>query len=178
MTVIAWDGRTLAADSLTSTSSGFYVGKSKKLYRLKSGGMVGTAGDVDCRAFINLIDNIKEEGDLPSRAEFEALKIEGEYILVLPDKSAWYIDLMFNDESKTHKAAIYLTGDKNAACGHGTDFARAAMYLGKTSVEAVKVACHFSLACAGPIQQMKLEDKPKEKIKRVRQPKPVLHEAD
>ena len=173
MTVIAWDSKTLSSDSCVSTTSGYYVGQDRKIFRLKSGGMLGTAGDSDCRAVISLLDSIKDGNDIPSRAELESLRTQGEYLLVLPDKSAWTIDIYFDEDIKAFMASVNEVRSKFTAIGHGQDFARTAMSLGKTSAEAVKEACKWSLTCRLPVQSMKLEDKPKEKIKRVRQPKLV-----
>lgn len=178
MTVIAWDGKTLASDSCMSTNSGFYKGSVKKLFRLKSGGMLGCAGDADFRSMISLFDNIKDEGDLPTRQEIEALRLDGQYLLILPDRSAWVIETGFDDDTKIWYAQVIRANGKFTSVGHGEDFANTAMHLGKNATEAVKEACKWSLACRLPVQQMKLEDKPKEKIKRVRQPKPVQQEAE
>lgn len=173
MTVIAWDGKVLAADSLETDSNGYMLGMCKKLYRLKSGGMLGTAGDSDCRALMGLVENVKDENDLPTRAEIEATKTAGSYILVLPDKSVFMLSTDVDEDLKAVKAEVVPYKGKCLAVGHGQDFARAAMSVGKTSAEAVKVACKWSVVCGGPIQTMKLEDKPKEKIKRVRRKPPI-----
>lgn len=172
MTVIAFDGKVLASDSCIS-EFGFYAGSAKKLFRLKSGGMLGTAGDADCRAVINVLDSIKDGADLPTRVELEALKTDGTYLLVLPDKTTWLISMGFDDDIKSWKAEVFEAKTKYVVAGHGGDFAKMAMYLGKTAPQAIKEACKWSLACRPPVQTMKLEDKPKEKIKRVRKPQPV-----
>lgn len=170
MTVIAWDGKTLAADSMEADDEGYYIGRCKKIFRLKSGGMLGTAGDSDSRALIALVENVKDENDLPTRAELEATKLDGVFILVLPDKAAVVIEIFqIEDRIRFFAQVLSITG-KHYAIGHGGDFARAAMAMGKTAQEAVKLACKFSLFCGLPVQSMRLEDKPKEKIKRVRKP--------
>jgi hypothetical protein len=176
MTVIAWDGKVLAADSLISSTDGFNGGKCKKLYRLKSGGMLGIAGDVDVRAVLLLLDSIKDGDDLPTRAELEATKTDGQYLLVLPDKSVWDIVVEYSDDLKAYKAEVSENKARAVTAGHGKDYAHAAMALGKSSVEAVKFACKHSLYCGGPVQTMKLEDKPKEKINRKRKPAQVAEE--
>lgn len=168
---MAFDGKTLASDSCESTATGFFLGNAKKLFRLKSGGMLGVAGDADCRAVISLVENIKDENDLPSKADLEGTRTEGQYLLVLPDKSVWSININLHEESGRFYGQLYPVKTKFVAAGHGEDFAKVAMSLGKTAEEAVKEACKWSLACRPPVQTMKLEDKPKEKIKRTRHPK-------
>lgn len=170
MTCVAWDGRTLAADSLESDDDGFFMRKCKKLYRLKSGGMLGESGMSDNRAVIALFDNIKDENDIPTRAELEATKAEGSFIVVLPDKTVFHVVMEFTDEGNRYIGQVIKHTHGPLSVGHGADFSNAAMALGKSAADGVKLACKWSLACQGPVQTMKLEDKPKEKIKRVRKP--------
>lgn len=169
MTVIAWDGKTLASDSLMSDQYGSVVGPMKKLYRLKSGGMVGMSGDADARTVIHLLDNVKDEQDLPTKQELETLRTDGDYILVLPDKTVWLVSISYDGDGR-YFGEIVPSRARFMAVGHGQDYARAAMSLGLTAEKAVKEACKFSLSCGGAVQTMKLEDRPKEKIKRVRKP--------
>lgn len=175
MTVIAWDGKTLAADSMETDSAGYFIRNCKKLYRLKSGGMLGEAGMSDNRAIVALFDNVKDEGDLPTRAELEATKSEGSYIVVLPDKSVYHIEIDEVDNYARFVAQVMPSKVGPCAVGHGADYAIAAMALGKDAVGAVKLACKYSAYCRGPINTMRLEDKPKEKINRKR--KPVIPEG-
>ncbi len=175
MTVIAWDGKTLAADSLEADDHGFFVRKCKKLYRLKSGGMLGESGMSDNRGIIALFDNIKDENDMPTRAELEATKAEGSYIVVLPDKTVFEVSMEYlsAEEGNRFVGQVMKHTHGPLAVGHGSDYAKASMTLGKDAVSGVKLACKWSLFCQGPVQTMKLEDKPKEKIKRVRKPAAV-----
>lgn len=169
MTVVAWDTKTLSADSMETDDHGFHMGNCTKLYRLKSGGILGECGMSDNRAIISLLDSVKDEVDLPSRAELEATRSNGTYLLILPDKKAYHINVEEIDDFARFVASISpLKG--SFAIGHGGDFARAAMALGKTSQDAVRLACRFSAFCQLPVQTIRLEDKPKEKIKRVRKP--------
>lgn len=174
MTVVAYDGKTLASDSCSATDSGYFACNAKKLYRLKSGGMIGIAGDADARAVVSLVDNIKDENDLPSKADLEGTRTEGQYLLVLPDKSVFEIVSVLHEESGRFYCQVLPIKNKFYSVGHGEDFAKVAMSLGKTAEQAVKEACKWSLTCRPPVQTMRLEDKPKEKIKRTRHPKPSL----
>lgn len=173
MTCIVWDGKTLAADSLEAFENGIRLGNCKKIFRLKSGGMIGTAGDSDARAIIALVENIKDENDLPSKAELEATKVDGEFLLVLPDKSVFMIICNALGDARERFMGSVLPVKGPIAVGHGEDYARAAMAMGASAADAVKTACKFSLFCGLPVQSMKLEDKKKEKIKRVRIKAPV-----
>lgn len=65
--------------------------------------------------------------------------IENEYIIIY-DGKAFYVDGM-----------LVFEVDNYRAIGAGMDFANAAMYLGHTPNEAVKVACELSCWVAGPI---------------------------
>jgi len=136
--------------------------------------MIGCSGDSDCRAVISLVDNIKDENDLPSKADLEGTRTEGQYLLVLPDKSVFEIVSVLHEESGRFYCQLIPVRSKFHSVGHGEDFAKVAMSLGKTAEQAVKEACKWSLTCRPPVQTMRLEDKPKEKIKRTRHPKPSL----
>lgn len=170
MTCIAYDSKTLAADSMTTNHHGFFAGNAKKLYLLKSGGMLGTAGMSDARSIISLVDSVKDGNDLPSRAELEATRTDGVYLLVLPDKSVWVLDIEYDDDGRFF-ASVDEIRERYVAIGHGEDYARAALAMGEDSVSAVKLACRFSAFCRGPVQTMVLGQKQKTKIKRKRQPK-------
>jgi ATP-dependent protease HslVU (ClpYQ) peptidase subunit len=65
--------------------------------------------------------------------------IENEYIIIY-DGKVFYVEKMFVFEVDNYRAI-----------GAGMDFANAAMYLGHTPKEAVKVACELSCWVAEPI---------------------------
>lgn len=175
MTCIAWDSKTLASDSLCSDGHGFSAGMTKKLVRLSSGAILGCAGDEDCRELTILLQNVKEEADLPAKKELEATRTEFQGILILPTKKAYEINIgMVVPEFNVWMSEIRQINGKHWAVGHGADFALVAMDLGKSSADAVKAAIKRSLFCGGPIQTMVLLPQSKIKIKRIKKSTPSI----
>lgn len=168
MTVIAWNKSGMASDSLCSMPDGSYLTKTKKLFRTKTGGVIGTAGDDDCRSVLALFDNCEISTDLPSREEMKYTKTSFNGLLWLPDKSIFVIFIEL-DSSMNHPDAWYggvsELSEKYAAVGHGAPYAQAILSHGGTPEEAVREACKWSLFCRGPVQSMVLEEQPKKKIK-------------
>ena len=173
MTIIAFDSKSMAADSMMSTLDGHIVGRCRKLFRLKSGGILGRAGDVDCRAVIALLDGVKDYDDLPSKAELEATRTEFLGLLWLPNKQLVEI-IISPDEEARYSAQVVEIEEKYAAVGHGELYARAILSSGGSSRDAVRVAIKHSGTCGGPIQEMKLGEvtKPSPKPKNLQQTKP------
>lgn len=160
MTVVAFDSKSIASDSLVTGTDGHIYGKAKKLFRLKSGGILGTAGDVDCRALMALLDGVKDYDDLPSKQELEATRTEFTGLLWLPNKKMVEIGITADQEARFF-AYVMEINERYAAIGHGEQYARAILSSGGSSKDAVKAAIRHSSACGGPIQEMKLGDMPK-----------------
>lgn len=143
MTCIAWDGKTLAADK--RCSQGGTVGVATKIYRI-NGLLIGGAGEV---SFINeMIHWVKEGRDL---AKFPASQ---------RDKDDWQPILLIEGDGS---ASLYDRSphpvrleQKHIAIGSGCEFARAAMYLGKTAREAVEVAIALCTTCGNGIDTLEL----------------------
>jgi hypothetical protein len=142
MTVIAWDGKMLAADK-ASTSSG-YLGTVTKIYRVP-GGIVGFSGDAD--KAMDLLEWFRKG----RHAEhYPAGQKEG-------GADALFIDaegrvFMFD---KTHNATM--REEKFVAMGCGRDYALAVMYLGHDARRAVEVACALDNGCGKGIDTLELE---------------------
>lgn len=141
MTILAFDGRTLAADR-QSTDLGLKRTVTK-IQRGPAGSLLGGSGD---------------------SAMCEALRVwyaTGADPAAYPDKSKVANLLVI---TATGQIQLYDNGpvptvflDKCAAFGSGRDFAEAAMYLGKTAAEAVGVACHFDSSCGMGIDVLHLD---------------------
>lgn len=137
MTTIAWDGKTLAADSL---AHGEFKLRVCKLHRLASGEIFGAAGS--CQEILAVLAWLHGGGDKPLDLEcFEGL-------IVAPSGGAEVLGtrLMRNPVL-----------DPFYALGSGAPFAIAAMACGKTAAEAVRVAIRFDPGSGGRVQTMKLE---------------------
>jgi 20S proteasome alpha/beta subunit len=143
MTCIAWDGKTLAADKRAGTDLPRTV---TKIYRSKNGSLIGFTGSI-C-SDMELMDWY-ESGANPEK--FPATQR-------INETSSHMIEI-----TTDKKIRIYMEGphpatfeDEVHAIGSGRDFAMAAMYLGKTAIEAVEVAIALSATCGNGIDTLRL----------------------
>jgi hypothetical protein len=144
MTVIAWDGKTLAADR-QATDAGLRRSV-KKIKRAKDGSLMAAAGHSGvCEALRNWYDAGANPSDYPDKDKTSHL------LVVRRDGS-----LLFYDGYPT--PVRFET--KQLAMGSGRDYAEAAMYLGCNAVRAVEVACAFDSGCGNGIDALTLEVEP------------------
>lgn len=138
MTTIAWDGKTLAADSLISAGTTAF-GTAIKVHKLKDGSYAAFAG----RASIwpSLIEWLNG-GEKPVVGEEDSVSV-----LVVDKKGKAY---ELEDDLRPAPACVPWAG------GSGQSFALAAMKMGHSAVEAVEVACQLDLASRGPIQEVRI----------------------
>lgn len=140
MTVIAWDGKTLAADK-QSTFCGL-PRTTTKIHRAKDGSLMGATGTTAvCVALRNWYDAGAVKVDFPDKdKEATLLVVKPDGTLLLWDSNATPIRI----EDKFH------------AIGSGRDFALAALHLGHTAREAVEVACKYDVYCGKGIETLEL----------------------
>lgn len=141
MTVIAWDGKTLAADKLTSDNGVAWI--STKIERAPNGALLGSAGTASSGRALKQwwIAGAKPE-------EFPKDEKDATLLVITPDRKIlmyWQSNYSFNIENE------------RAAIGSGRDFALAAMHLGRTAIEAVEVACALDINCGNGIDTLALE---------------------
>ena len=149
MTVIAWDGRTLAADTQTTFSNtGFRsVGKIFEIVIKGRLCLVGTSG--------NSGSAVALRGWLASSADPEKFpsfllsnRAQNDFCDAMVIKEDGFIDMY-----EHWPYPVSFTPQK-MAMGSGRDYALAAMHCGKTAVDAVEIACHFDTTCGPPIKQL------------------------
>ena len=135
MTVIAWDGKKLAADNMSL--SGEWKVKVKKLFRIGED-WVGAAGSFDyAQELIEWYANGQDKDKFP---EFQRgddtwvalLVVTGDRRLLKYERSP--IPIEFNIKTQY-------------AIGSGRDFALAAMHLGYDAKKAAQVACDLCASC-------------------------------
>lgn len=143
MTVIAWDGKTLAADK--QVTSGGTAGTATKIHRVP-GGIVGfTGNEGHAVALLAWFNGGRDPEKWPKKSGDESA-------------SAIYI---------THEGVFCYTGDdgpyaarredKRDAWGAGYAYALAAMHLGFDARFAVEVACALDLNCGMGIDTLTLD---------------------
>ena len=140
MTVIAWDGYTLAAD--TGIGNGGIFFKGNKIFEVADG-WIGVFGDYDHAMAVLQWYN---KGAKPA-----------EYPPFMGDDSCQFVHVnrkgevsLYND---TQHIAVSVK-NKTFAFGSGREFAIAAMHLGLAAEEAVKLACKFRDDCKMPLQKI------------------------
>ena len=150
MTIIAWDGKTLAADR-AATNCG-YQRSATKIFRVP-GGIVGFAGD-ESRAMA-FLEWFKGRCDPAKFPEFQKGDGAVGCLFVLDDVT----NLAY---LSTAYPAVHT--DKFDAIGSGRDYALAAMYLGHDAKRAVEVACALDNDCGNGIDMLTLHEETKEVI--------------
>jgi len=144
MTVIAWDGTTLAADK-QCTHSG-YPHIVTKIFRVPDG-IVGLCGDsAHCMELLKWFQEGRQRSAWPK-----------------PVNADDYANALFiTSQSEIHyyggtgggQYAIY--EERFTAAGCGRDYALAALYLGKDARAAVEVACALDIHCGQGIDTLTL----------------------
>lgn len=134
MTVIAWDGKVLAADRLAES-----VGLARtmtKIRRTSSGALIGAAGRTSyCVAVMAWYeagadpDKYPKTQDSDDFADMVVIETCGRVLKYERCSAPMHFE------------------DKTFAMGSGRDYAMAAMYLGCDAIKAVEVACAHDVSC-------------------------------
>ena len=139
MSVIVWDGKTLAAD--TQGTIGDKVCTTTKIFRHKNAriGVVGNYG-----LGLRLVEWFKQ-GEKEDKFP-EQIDDEDNYcaMVVFKDGQTPYVY-----PGTIFKEPIL---DAYYAWGSGCDIAIGALYMGADSVTAVKAACRWSASCSEPVE--------------------------
>jgi len=133
MTVIAWDGLTLAADK-RSVDCGL-ARTVTKIYRVNDS-VVAIAGCLDQGLLmIEWVRNGCNPETFP-----DSQKVKDDWAVVVVADACGL---------RSYERTPYpiVVEDKFWAAGSGRDFALAAMHLGRSAIEAVQVACVFQSDC-------------------------------
>lgn len=143
MTTIAFDGKTLAADK-RSTNSGL-IFTVTKLFKVR-GHLLAAAGDLDR---IHEIVAWFRAGSEPSQ------------LPAFQRTSEDYVGLLIIDPAggifKLERGPVpFKIEERRYAIGSGRDFALAAMHLGCTAEDAVKVACVFDSGSGNGVDTLTL----------------------
>lgn len=137
MTTVAWDGKTLAADS-RCTSSGLAYNVTK-VWRLSDGRLFGATGTMSYASAVK--DWLNGEGPKPEGVkEFTGIRIR------------WGADSPVIELCDENLCFYAIEPElKQFALGSGRDYALAAMALGKSAAEAVELAARFDVYTGLPV---------------------------
>lgn len=146
MTVIAWDGRTLAADKRVS-----FHGLACTTTKLARAGdcLVGLSGDGS--AARELLEWFRAGAAPSNYPECQKTDDWGSILVIRPGGD------IHKYERGPHPLVIQ---DERVAIGAGRDFAIAAMHCGKTAAEAVAIACIYECSCGNGIDTLQFEQPP------------------
>ena len=152
MTVIAWDGRTLAADK-RSTGGGGIARVVTKIMR-HGHQLLGITGSWDTGAEMRqwFMDGAKPEG-FPAKARDDLAT------LIVIDASG----------IRSYSSGPHAMWIEQAKCawGSGRDFAEACMWLGHDARRGVEAACHFQTDCGNGIDVLELHAVPLPEVEKV-----------
>ena len=142
MTVIAWDGRTLAADKRGTVAGMAYA--VTKLHRVRDGLIAFSGGGAHAAELLQWFNGDRDPSNYPRRGD---------------DDGAGTIHIDQNGRIFMYAAASPFPELIEApffARGAGRDYAMAAMHLGCDARRAVEVACVFDIGCGNGIDALDL----------------------
>ena len=144
MTIIAWDGKTLAADKRAVSANRPVV--TTKIFRVRDD-LVGFSGEAALGlAMVEWYRQGAEPCNLPEFQKADADSVG--FVVVKADGR------VFRFERSAYPFQIL---EPFFAMGSGRDYALAAMHLNRTAVEAVELACLFDVNCGNGFDTLMLE---------------------
>jgi 20S proteasome alpha/beta subunit len=151
MTVIAYSSKhkIIAADSRLSDEIGMHVTNCQKLFRLRSGAVLGTAGDSDDRDVRELLGKVTLN-KLPRRVALAELECTFAGIMAFPRGRVFTINIWQRESGWA--GSLDEIHDAMVAIGCGAQFAYGAMEAGASPIAAVQATCRRHAACALPVQ--------------------------
>lgn len=163
MTTIAWRDGVMACDSCWSLGGVLVDNLANKIYRLKSGALLGQCGSNDARPIIDLLQNVKTEKQMPSYETICNVRVSGMYLLALPNRRVFkFATTALNPSQWTddiQDLGMWRVELPFTAVGSGTDLAVGAMAHGASAEQAVRVACRFDINSRLPVHVHKLVTK-------------------
>lgn len=142
MTVIAWDGTTLAADRRATLGGHTYA--TRKLFRIGDT-LVGFSGSADrigaYRAWLEAGRDVATYPKQEENSNVYFLVIHRDGTIERFEDTPWPIVIC----------------EPQAVLGSGRDYARAALHLGYDAVCAVSVACEFDESCGNGVYTLRFD---------------------
>lgn len=145
MTVIAWDGRTLAADKQATVAG--MVSTATKIHRLDDGLVAFSGSGAHAAELLHWFKSERRPESYPRR-DPDSDSGAGSLFITRSGQV-----LMYSQSSPFPE----LVEDKFFARGAGRDYAMAAMHLGCDARRAVEVACMFDVSCGMGIDILEMK---------------------
>ncbi len=155
MTTIACKNGVMACDSCW-TDSNWLVGTSKnKITKLKSGALLGEAGDNDSRAVVKLLQGVKSFAQMPPALDLAACAVDYAAIILFStgEMAQVSIDRHGSEGSMAYVANAWPVNRGMSAVGSGAAVAIGAMAAGKTASQAVAIACAWDPNSKLPVHE-------------------------
>lgn len=159
MTTVAYKDGVMAGESCWSTG-GIIDSLAHKIFRLKSGALLGQCGDNDSRELVALLDNVKSARSMPTYSQITAIRVDGTVLLALPNGSLFKIATSKKlTQDDTDDLGVWRIERSVAAIGSGGDLALGAMSAGASALQAVRIACRWDINSRPPVYQSQLKQK-------------------
>ena len=145
MSIVCSDGKTIAADGLTTFGDEWAMRPSVKI-KVVNGCIYAYAGILAMRDVITEWYSARVDYGNPPKS---------------PEKDAW--TLLVIDQTETHyhvdsNTPWPIVVDVPYAMGSGDRYALGALHAGATPREAVEIACKLSISCGPPIQELNIAE--------------------
>jgi hypothetical protein len=156
MTTIAYKDGIMACDSCWA-AGGVLISRATKIERTPHL-MMGFAGGADSRSIAALLRDVKSPRDLPSQEALHRLGTIGQdaraLVVFTTSGRIFVIDVDAPSSKRGAQGGLWEISFPYFAVGSGQDWARAAMALGKTAIEAVEFACEYDVHSSPPVYSM------------------------
>lgn len=139
----------MASDSRVTADNTIFTNKHRKIFRLKDGSLLGTAGDADDSDLPNLFNRIKK---IPTHKQLTNLGFEFQCIFVKPDSTVYVLESSLEEDTKIYKSSVYPINEPYVAVGSGSSWAMGALAMGASAEQAIKIAIKFDTNCGGAVQ--------------------------
>ena len=149
MSVVVWDGKTLAADTQT-TNGNLRRNVATKIHRCASNPDILFAGVGEYQALHALRDWIEKGAD-PKEFPREYADRSGNTALWVINRNGTI--------ARIEDGPFFVKQDVTSfADGSGRDFAYGALEMGANAVQAVKIASYYDIYCGGGIDRLTFDD--------------------
>lgn len=149
----------MACDSSWTDSSDLFGTSMNKIIRLKSGALLGEAGDNDSRHLVKMLQGVKTFEQMPSALELAACCIDYAAVILFPNGDMAQISITrYNDNGEmAYCAGAWPVNRGCTAVGSGGHVAVGAMRAGKGAREAVEIACEVDNNSRRPVHSFTVE---------------------
>jgi hypothetical protein len=142
MTTIACKDGLMACDSGWTDENGYFATSLTKIVELRSGALLGEAGDNDSRAVQALLQNVKSFAEMPSALQLAETKIDYAAVILFPDGEMAQVSVGRSSHGPSEfVGGAWPVNRGLTAVGSGAGVAIGAMLAGKSAAEAVTFAC-------------------------------------